>query len=107
MRNVWTKKNDALMSRYSQPTLVKKTKILTTGGESEASTLEIDTFSFFQLSLAVHFEERKALREPLDAALTRSDAGSIVPRVILSETMFMLMPIHLKSKINELEERRE
>ena len=49
-------------------------------------------------------EERKALRELLDAALTRPDAGSIVPRVIPSETMFMLMLIHLKTKINELEE---
>jgi hypothetical protein len=52
-------------------------------------------------------EERTALKELLDAALTRSDAGSIVPRVIPSETMFMLMLIHLKAKINELEERTE
>ena len=50
-------------------------------------------------------EERKALKELLDVALTRSDAGSIVPRVIPSETMFMLMLIHLKAKINELGER--
>jgi len=49
-------------------------------------------------------EEKKALKELLDAALTRSDAGSIVPRVIPSETIFMLMLIHLKTKINELEE---
>jgi hypothetical protein len=45
-------------------------------------------------------EERKALKELLDAALTRSDAGSIVPRVIPSETMFMLMLVHLQAKIN-------
>jgi hypothetical protein len=50
-------------------------------------------------------EEKKALKELLDAALTRSDAGSIVPRVTPSETMFMLMLIHLKAKINELEQR--
>jgi|GEM_PF-3271185 len=50
-------------------------------------------------------EERKALKELLDAALTRSDAGSIVPRVIPSETTFMLMLIHLKAKIDELEDR--
>ena len=50
-------------------------------------------------------EEKKALRELLDAALTRSDAGSIVPRVIPSETMFMLMLVHLQAKINELDER--
>jgi hypothetical protein len=35
-------------------------------------------------------EERKALKELLDAALTRSDAGSIVSRPLPSETMFML-----------------
>jgi len=50
-------------------------------------------------------EERKALKELLDVALTRSDAGSIVPRVIPSETMFMLMLVHLKAKINDLDER--
>ena len=50
-------------------------------------------------------EERKALKELLDAALTRSDAGSIVPRVIPSETMFMLMLVCLKAEINELDER--
>ena len=49
--------------------------------------------------------ERKALRELLDAALTKSDAGSIVPRPLPSETMFMLMLIHLDAKINELEEK--
>jgi hypothetical protein len=50
-------------------------------------------------------EERKALKELLDAALTRSDAGSIVPRPIPSETMFMLMLVHLKAKVSELEEK--
>jgi hypothetical protein len=45
------------------------------------------------------------VRQLLDATLTRSDAGSIVPRVIPSETMFILMLVHLKAKINELEER--
>jgi hypothetical protein len=50
-------------------------------------------------------EERKALKELLDAALTRSDAGSIVPRPLPSETMFMLMLVHLKAKVNELEQR--
>jgi len=48
-------------------------------------------------------EERKALKELLDVALTRSDAGSTVPRVIPSEALFMLMLIHLKAKVNELE----
>jgi len=48
-------------------------------------------------------EERKALRDLLDAAVQRSDAGSIVPRPLPSETMFMLMLVHLKAKINELE----
>ena len=50
-------------------------------------------------------EERKALKELLDAAATKSDAGSIVPRPLMSETMFMLMLVHLKAKINELEKR--
>jgi hypothetical protein len=48
-------------------------------------------------------EERKALKELLDVAQTRSDAGSIVPRPLPSETMFMLMLVHLKAKINSLE----
>ena len=48
-------------------------------------------------------EERKALKELLDVALTRSDTGSIVPRVIPSETMFMLMLVHLKARVNKLE----
>jgi len=52
-------------------------------------------------------EERKALRELLDAALTRSDAGSIVPRVIPSETMFMLMPVHLQARLDGLETKME
>ena len=50
-------------------------------------------------------EERKALKELLDTAVTRSDAGSIVPRPLPSETVFMLMLVHLKAKVNELEER--
>ena len=50
-------------------------------------------------------EERKALKELLDVAQTRSDAGSIVPRPLPSETMFMLMLVHLKAKVNELEQR--
>jgi len=50
-------------------------------------------------------EERKALKEFLDAALTRSDASSVVPRVIPSETLFMLMLVHLKAKVDSLEER--
>jgi hypothetical protein len=41
-------------------------------------------------------EERKALKGLLDVALTRSDADSIVPRPLSSETMFMLMLIRLK-----------
>jgi hypothetical protein len=52
-------------------------------------------------------EERKALKELLDAALTRSDAASIVPRPIPSENMFMLMLVHLKARVDELERRAE
>ena len=50
-------------------------------------------------------EERKALKELLDVAMTRSDAGSIVPRPLPSETMFMLMLVHLKARVDALEER--
>jgi len=46
-------------------------------------------------------EVRKALKELLDAALTRADAGSIAPRPHPSETMFMLMLVHLQNKVNE------
>ena len=49
-------------------------------------------------------EVRKALKELLDAALTRADAGSIVPRPLPSDTMLMLMLVHLKTKIDALEE---
>jgi hypothetical protein len=52
-------------------------------------------------------EERKALKELLDAAVTRSDAGSIVPRPLPSETMFMLMLVHLKAEINELQKNMD
>jgi len=48
-------------------------------------------------------DQRRALKELLDAAVTRSDAGSIVPRPLPSETMFMLMLIHLKVKMNDIE----
>ena len=34
-------------------------------------------------------------------------AGSIVPRVIPSETMFMLMLVHLEAKVDELDRARE
>ena len=48
--------------------------------------------------------EKKALRELLEAALARSDPGSIVPRPIPSETMFMLMLNHLKAKIDRFDD---
>ena len=50
-------------------------------------------------------EERKVLKELLDAPLTRSDAGSMAPRPLPSETMFMLMLVHLETRIEKLEER--
>lgn len=52
-------------------------------------------------------DQRRALKGLLDAALQRSDAGSIVPRPLPSETMVMLMLVHLKAETNELEEGRE
>jgi len=46
--------------------------------------------------------KRKALKELLDAAVTRSDAGSIVPRPLPSETMFKLMLVHLEAKLDNI-----
>jgi hypothetical protein len=60
---------------------------------------------WMKMKIMLPQEERKALKELLDAAVTRSDAGSIVPRPLPSETMFMLMLVNMKARINELEER--
>jgi len=57
------------------------------------------------MKIMLPVEERKALKELLDAPITRSDAGSIVPRPLPSETIFLLMLVNMKAKINELEER--
>jgi len=46
--------------------------------------------------------EREALKELLDAALARSVVGSMVPRPLPSETMFMLMPVRLGARIADL-----
>jgi hypothetical protein len=46
--------------------------------------------------------ERKALKELLDAAITRSDAGSTVPRPLPSETVFMLMLVHPEVRLEQL-----
>ena len=59
---------------------------------------------WIKMKIVLPEEERKALKELLDAAVTRSDAGSIVPRPLPSETMFMLMLVHLQAKINKSEE---
>ena len=56
---------------------------------------------WMKMKVVLPEEERKALKELLDAAVTRSDAGSIVPRPLPSETMFMLMLVHLKAETNE------
>jgi hypothetical protein len=59
---------------------------------------------WMKMKVMLSQEERKALKELLDAAVTRSDAGSIVPRPLPTEMMFMLMLVNMKAKINELEE---
>jgi hypothetical protein len=51
--------------------------------------------------------QRKALRELLDAALQRPDAGSIVPRPLPSKTMFMLMLLYLKTELNRSKEQEK
>ena len=49
--------------------------------------------------------QRKALKELLNAALIMSDAGSIVANPVPSETMIMLMMIHIASELNEMEQK--
>jgi len=51
--------------------------------------------------------KKRALKELLNTAISMSDAGSLVSNPVPSETMFMLMLIHLKAKLNDLEERIE
>lgn len=50
-------------------------------------------------------DKRKALKELLDAAVTRSDMGSITPRALSSRTRSMQMLIHPQTRGNGLEER--
>jgi hypothetical protein len=57
---------------------------------------------WMKMKIMLPEEERKALKELIDVAVTRSDAGSIIPRPLPSETMFMLMLIHMKGDINKL-----
>lgn len=61
---------------------------------------------WMKMKIMLPQEERKALKELLDVAQTRSDAGSIVPRPLPSETMFMLMLVHLKTRMDDLERPR-
>jgi predicted phage tail protein len=56
---------------------------------------------WMKMKIMLPQEERKALKELLDAAVTRSDVGSIVPRLLPSETMFMLMLIRLETRVKE------
>jgi len=65
--------------------------------------LDAEVQEWIKMRIMLPQEERRALKELLDVAQTRSDAGSIVPRPLPSETMFMLMLVHLKARINELE----
>jgi len=62
---------------------------------------------WMKMKIMLPEEERKALKELLDAAVTRSDAGSIVPRPLPSETMFMLMLVYLKTELNRSKEHGE
>jgi len=47
-------------------------------------------------------QERLALKGLLDVVSSRSDAGSLVPSPLPSETALMLMIVHLKAELNEL-----
>jgi len=47
-------------------------------------------------------KERSALKNLLDVVSTRSDAGSLMPGPLPSETALILMAIHLKTELNDL-----
>jgi hypothetical protein len=68
--------------------------------------LNSEVQEWMKMKIMLPQEERKALKELLDVAQTRSDAGSIVPRPLPSETMFMLMLVHLKTRMDDLERPR-
>jgi hypothetical protein len=47
-------------------------------------------------------KERSALKNLLDVVSSRSDAGSLMPSPLPSETALILMVIHLKAELNDL-----
>jgi hypothetical protein len=47
-------------------------------------------------------KERSALKNLLDVVSSRSDAGSLMPSPLPSETALILMAIHLKAELNDL-----
>jgi hypothetical protein len=47
-------------------------------------------------------KERSALKNLLDVVSSRSDAGSLMPSPLPSETALILMIIHLKAELNDL-----
>ena len=55
--------------------------------------------------------EKRALKDLLNAALSTSDVGFTalghIPNPIPSDTMFMLMLIHLRAKLNKIEKKLE
>lgn len=63
--------------------------------------------SWFKMSKVLSDGERRALKELLNAAVSMSDAGSLVPNPVPSETTFMLMLLHLKTRLNDLEAKLE
>jgi len=69
--------------------------------------LNAEVQDWLEMKIMLPQEERKALKELSDVAQTRSDAGSIVPRPLPSETMFMLMLVHLKARVDTLEDNTE
>jgi len=50
--------------------------------------------------------ERFALKALLDVVSSRSDAGSLAPSPLPSETAMMLMIIHLKAELNDLKDSK-
>ena len=56
----------------------------------------------FKMLRVLPEKERSALKNLLDVVSSRSDAGSLVPSPLPSETALIFMVIHLKAELNDL-----
>jgi len=67
--------------------------------------LKSELDGWMRMSVVLSDGERRALRELLNAAVSRCDAGSLVQNQLPSDAMLML--IHLKARLNEIEGKLE